>query len=92
MSIINAQINQIDFKSLINVILENRMLFKFLFKKKKKKLQVQSNQKFDMNNWMNLTKEERLEIDFNEKNKTMRKKKALLKLIREEYLKIKKEK
>ena len=68
------------------------MLFKFLFKKNKKKLQVQSNQKFDMNNWMNLTKEERLEIDFNEKNKTMRKKKALLKLIREEYLKIKKEK
>ena len=66
------------------------MLFKFLFKKKKKKLQEQSNQKFDMNNWMNLTKEERLEIDFNEKNKTMRKKKALLKLIREEYLKIKK--
>ena len=66
------------------------MLFKFLFKKKKKKLQEQSDQKFDMNNWMNLTKEERLEIDFNEKNKTMRKKKALLKLIREEYLKIKK--
>lgn len=66
------------------------MLFKFLFKKKKKKLQEQSNQKFDMNNWMKLTKEERLEIDFNEKNKTMRKKKALLKLIREEYLKIKK--
>ena len=68
------------------------MLFKFLFKKKKKKLQDQSNQKFDMNNWMKLTKEERLEIDFNEKNKTMRKKKALLKLIREEYLKLKKEK
>ena len=66
------------------------MLFKFLFKKKKKKLQEQSDQKFDMNNWMKLTKEERLEIDFNEKNKTMRKKKALLKLIREEYLKIKK--
>ena len=66
------------------------MLFKFLFKKKKKKLQEQSNQKFDINNWMKLTKEERLEIDFNEKNKTMRKKKALLKLIREEYLKIKK--
>ncbi len=68
------------------------MLFKFLFKKKKKKLQEQSYQKFDMNYWMNLTKEERLEIDFNEKNKTMRKKKALLKLIREEYLKIKMEK
>ncbi len=66
------------------------MLFKFLFKKKKKKLQEQSEQKFDMNNWMNLTKEERLEIDFNEKNKIMRKKAALLKSIREEYIKIKK--
>ena len=68
------------------------MLFKFLFKKKKKKLQEQSDQKFDMNNWMNLTKEERLEIDFNEKNTIMRKKKALLKSIREEYIKMKNEK
>jgi hypothetical protein len=65
------------------------MLFQFLLKKKKKKLQEQSEQKFDMNNWMNLTKEERIEIDFNEKKKTMRKKKALLKSIREEYIKIK---
>ncbi len=65
------------------------MLFKFLFKKKKKQLQEQSEQKFDINNWMNLTKEERLEIDFNEKNAIMRKKKALLKSIREEYIKIK---
>ena len=65
------------------------MLFKFIFKKKKKKLQEQSEQKFDINSWMNLTKEERLEIDFNEKNKTMKKKKALLKSIREEYFKIK---
>ena len=65
------------------------MLFKFLFNKKKKKIQEQSEQKFDMNNWMNLTKEERLEIDFNEKNTMMRKKKALLKSIREEYIKIK---
>ena len=68
------------------------MLFKFLSKKKKKKLQEQSEQKFDMNNWMNLTKEERLEIDHKEKNKTMRKKKALLKSIREEYIKMKNEK
>ena len=68
------------------------MLFKFLSKKKKKKLQEQSEQKFDMNNWMNLTKEERLEIDFNEKNTIMRKKKALLKTIREEYIKKKNEK
>ena len=67
------------------------MLFKFLFKKKKN-LQEQSEQKFDINNWMNLTKEERLEIDFNEKNKIMRKKKALLKSIRQEYIKITKEK
>tara|TARA_B100000614_G_scaffold237430_1_gene235639 strand:- start:388 stop:594 length:207 start_codon:yes stop_codon:yes gene_type:complete len=68
------------------------MIFKFILKKKKKKIQENSEQKLDINNWMNLTKEERLEIDFNEKNKTMRKKKALLKSIREEYLKIKKKK
>ena len=68
------------------------MLFKFLFNKKKKKIQEQSEQKFDMNNWMKLTKEERLEIDFNEKNTIMRKKKALLKSIREEYIKMKNEK
>ena len=65
------------------------MLFKFLSKKKMKKLEEQSEQKFDMNNWMNLTKEERLEIDFNEKKAIMIKKKALLKSIREEYIKIK---
>ena len=65
------------------------MLFNFIFKKKKKKNQESSKQKFDINNWMNLTKEERLEIDVNEKNKIMRKKKALLKSIREEYIKIK---
>ena len=83
--------NLIDFKSVINLILEKIMLFKFLSKKKKKKLQEQSEQKFDMNNWMNLTKEERLKIDCNEKIKIMRKKKALLKSIREEYRKIKEE-
>ncbi len=65
------------------------MFFKFIFKKKKKKkLRQQSEFKIDMNDWMNLSKEERLEIDFKEKNKTMRKKKALLQSIREEYLKI----
>ena len=66
------------------------MFFKFNFKKQKKKLQEQSEKKIDINNWMNLTKEERLVLDFNEKNKMMRKKKALLKSIREEYIKIKK--
>ena len=84
--------NLIDFKFVINLILEKIMLFKFRSKKKRKKLQEQSEQKFDMNNWMNLTKEERLEIDFNEKNTIMRKKKALLKSIREEYIKIKNKK
>ena len=67
------------------------MLFKFLSKKKKIKLQ-EPEKTFDMKNWMNLTKEERLEIDFNEKNTIMRKKKALLKSIREEYIKMKNEK
>ena len=76
--------------SLVNLIKKNIMLFKFLFKKKKKKRQEECEKNFDLNNWMNLTKEERLEIDFNEKNTIMRKKKALLKSIREEYLKIKK--
>ena len=68
------------------------MFFKFILKNKKKKPQEQSEQKLDMKNWMNLTKEERLEIDFKEKNNIMRKKKALLRSIREEYIKIKKEK
>ena len=66
------------------------MLFKFIFKKKKKKIQDKSEKEFSMNNWMDLTKEERLKIDSNEKNESMRKKKALLKSIREEYIKIKK--
>ena len=66
------------------------MLFKFLFKKKKKKkLQEQSEQKLDMNQWMNLTKEERIELDLRDKNKTMINRKALLKSIRDEYIKIK---
>ena len=74
------------------MILQKIMLFKFIFKKKKKKQQKQSEEKFEINNWMNLTKEERLEIDFKEKNQIMIKKKALLKSIREEYIKMKNEK
>ena len=42
-----------------------------------------------MNNWMNLTKEERFEIDSKEKDESMRRKKKLLKSIREEYIKMK---
>tara|TARA_B100000579_G_C22732546_1_gene805007 strand:- start:266 stop:475 length:210 start_codon:yes stop_codon:yes gene_type:complete len=66
------------------------MLFRFIFKRKKKIRKYKQHRKFDLNNWMNLTKEERLEMDFKEKNESMKKKKALLKSIREEYFKIKK--
>tara|TARA_Y100001968_G_scaffold29487_1_gene22820 strand:+ start:107 stop:319 length:213 start_codon:yes stop_codon:yes gene_type:complete len=65
------------------------MVFKFIFKGYKKKLQEKFKYKFDINNWMNLTKAERLEIDSREKDESMRKKKQLLKSIREEYIKIK---
>jgi len=64
------------------------MFFKFIFKRKKKNLQKKF--KFEINNWMDLTKEERFEIDSKEKDESMRKKKALLKSIRDEYIKIKK--
>ena len=64
------------------------MFLKFIFKRKKKNFQKKS--KSDINSWMDLTKEERLEIDSKEKNKSMIRKKKLLKSIREEYIKIKK--
>jgi len=67
------------------------MLLKFIFKKKKTKSKEKHEKKFDMNSWMNLSKEERLEIDVKDKNELMKKKKALLKSIREEYIKLKKE-
>ena len=65
------------------------MFFKSIFKSKRKKLQEKIKYKLDINNWMDLSKEERLEIDYKEKDETMRKKKALLKSIRDEYIKIK---
>ncbi len=68
------------------------MFYRFILKRKKKRLEEKAEKKFEMKIWMNLTKEERLELDLNEKNKTMRKKKALLKSIREEYIKLKKKK
>ena len=68
------------------------MLFKFIFKRQEKKTYEEFKEKFEIKNWMNLTREERLEIDFNEKNESMKKKKALLKSIREEYIKIKNKK
>ncbi len=68
------------------------MFPKFIFKKKKKKVHKKSNYKFDINKWMDLTKEERLEIDSKEKDESMKKKRALLKSIRDEYVKLKKQK
>ncbi len=65
------------------------MIFKFIFRRKKKKPQEKYQLKTDINNWMELSKEERLEIDFRDKDESMRKKKELLKSIREEYIKIK---
>ena len=68
------------------------MFFKSIFKRNKKKLQEKIKYKFDINSWMDLSKADRLEIDSREKNESMRKKKALLKSIRDEYIKIKKNK
>ena len=65
------------------------MFFKSIFKRKGKDLQGKIKYKFDINKWMNLTKEERLEIDSQEKKDSMIKKKVLLKSIRDEYIKIK---
>ena len=68
------------------------MFFKSIFKRKEKITHKNINDKFDINKWMELTKEERLKIDSKEKNETMRKKKVLLKSIRAEYIKIKNKK
>ena len=66
------------------------MFLKFIFKRKKKNIQKKFN--FDITSWMELTKEQRLEIDSNEKDESMRKKKELLKSIRDEYIKLKNKK
>tara|TARA_B100000965_G_scaffold338891_1_gene306295 strand:+ start:399 stop:605 length:207 start_codon:yes stop_codon:yes gene_type:complete len=66
------------------------MILKFIFKRKKSGSNKKFEKKIDIKSWMNLTKEERLEIDIKDKNELMKKKKALLKSIRAEYIKIKK--
>ena len=63
------------------------MFLKSILRKNKKKIQKEF--KFDLKKWMDLSKEKRIEIDIKEKNESMIKKKALLRSIREEYLKIK---
>tara|TARA_Y100001968_G_scaffold177932_1_gene162931 strand:+ start:140 stop:349 length:210 start_codon:yes stop_codon:yes gene_type:complete len=65
------------------------MFLKSIFRRKKRKIKQTLKYKFDINNWMNLTKEERLEMDIKEKDEIMRRKKELLKSIRDEYIKIK---
>ena len=77
---------------LANLFLPKIMFFKSIFKRKGKNLHEKNNYKFDINKWMKLTKEERLEIDSKEKNESMRRKKLLLKSIRDEYIKIKNKK
>ena len=68
------------------------MFFKSIFKRNKKNIQEKTKYQFDIDSWMGLTKEERLEIGFRDKIESMRKKKALLKSIRDEYIKIKNKK
>ena len=64
------------------------MFFKSIFKRNKKS-QKRINPKLGINDWMDLTKTERFEIDSKEKDESMKKKRALLKSIRDEYIKIK---
>ncbi len=68
------------------------MLLKFIFRRKKKHFQKESKSSSNIYNWMDLSKKERLKIDYKEKDEAMRKKQKLLKSIREEYIKIKKNK
>ena len=65
------------------------MFLKFIFNRKKKKIHENTKKDFNIKKWMNLTKEERLKVDFKEKDESMKKKKELLKSIRKEYIKLK---
>ena len=68
------------------------MFLRSIFKKNKKNHQEKISYQFNIDSWMNLSKQERLDIDTQEKNKSMKKKKALLKSIRDEYIKIRNKK
>ena len=65
------------------------MILNFIFKRKRKKKQKEFKYSSNIYGWMDLSKEERLEIDSKEKDKSMKKKKELLKSIRKEYIKLK---
>ena len=65
------------------------IIFKFRFKVKKNS-RKKSKLKYKLVDWMELTDEERREMDFRDKRDTLERKKILLKSIREEYKKLKK--
>ena len=65
------------------------MILKFIFKRQRKKNQKELKSSSNVYRWMDLSKEERLEIDSKEKDESMKKKKELLKSIRKEYIKLK---
>ena len=58
--------------------------------KAKKNSQRNSKLKNEFINWMALTNEQRIEMDFKDKRETLKRKRILLKSIREEYKKLKK--
>ena len=64
------------------------MLLKLIFQKKKNIKKI-TKSNFNLNEWMELSREERQKIDFKEKQEKMIKKNDLLKAIREEYNKMK---
>ncbi len=65
------------------------VILEFIFKVKKHS-QRNSKLKYKFIDWMELTNEERREMDFIDKIETMKRKKILLKSIREEYKKLNK--
>tara|TARA_B100000700_G_C15020815_1_gene845635 strand:+ start:1127 stop:1330 length:204 start_codon:yes stop_codon:yes gene_type:complete len=67
------------------------MLLNFIFKKKEN-LKKRPKSNFNLNEWMELSREERQKLDFKEKHEKMTKKNALLKAIRDEYNKMKNKK
>ena len=78
-----------SFLIILFILLSLISLFKYILKYNKRFLKFSKSQ-LRFNDWMELSKAERQELDLLEKNEKMLKKKALLKSIRQEYLKIKK--
>ena len=60
------------------------MILEFIFKRQRKKNQNKIKSTSNIYRWMDLSKEERLEIGSKEKDESMKKKKELLKSIRKE--------